>query len=190
MSLTSRLLGTVLCGVQVVACRTPPRVVCAASSAWATWLSTRCDDMLSSAEAAAVPEQAQLRPLTLLPATDTPPAPPKHSPAPCWRCSTRTACCPPSCLPACLQVTGNCACPAGKYATAATATDPPQCVDCPKGSWCAGSDYYLPSNDLNPLKTDYPGTTAPRAQQCPVTASGNMTTNGRRATSIRACGGC
>lgn len=85
-------------------------------------------------------------------------------------------------------MTGNCACPAGKYAEPAVAGVAPKCVDCPKGSWCAGSDYFLPTNELNPLRTQYPGVTAPRAQQCPVTASGNMTTIGRRATSIRSCG--
>lgn len=40
-------------------------------------------------------------------------------------------------------VTGNCACPAGKYASAA---DPPACTDCPKGSyWCVELLVFWPA---------------------------------------------
>jgi hypothetical protein len=53
----------------------------------------------------------------------------------------------------------------------------------------AGSDYFLANNALNPLKVSDPGVIAPKSVACPRGTNGrDMTTLGRRATSIRACG--
>lgn len=58
------------------------------------------------------------------------------------------------------------ACPAGKYADPAAAS----CIDCSKGFWCAGEVYSSSS--------------PPSQVPCP----GNMTTIGKRTTSLRGCG--
>jgi hypothetical protein len=62
--------------------------------------------------------------------------------------------------------TGTCDCPAGAYA----ASDTAGCVDCPKGSYCPGGTYTGPG--------------VPPANSCPE----NMTTLGRRSSSIWSCG--
>lgn len=87
-----------------------------------------------------------------------------------------------------LQVTGNCACPAGTWVSF-DATGKPRCSDCAKGSYCPGSDFFLASNSANPLRLTAPGLPAPQPVPCPLgTNARNMTTLGRRATSSRACG--
>lgn len=87
-----------------------------------------------------------------------------------------------------LQVTGNCACPAGTWVSY-DATGKPRCSDCAKGSFCPGSDYFLATNSLNPLRSTSPGLPAPQPVPCPLgTNARNMTTLGKRATSARACG--
>jgi hypothetical protein len=92
------------------------------------------------------------------------------------------------CSCCCPQVTGNCACPAGTWVSL-DANNKPRCQDCAKGSYCPGSDYFLATNPLNPLKDTMPGKLAPQPEPCPLGTNGrNMTTLGRRATSARACG--
>ncbi len=58
---------------------------------------------------------------------------------------------------------GNCDCPAGRYASGET------CVDCDKGSFCAGGTFT--------------GTGAPTQTSCP----NSLTTIGKRSTSVKAC---
>jgi hypothetical protein len=60
---------------------------------------------------------------------------------------------------------GTCGCPAGRYAP--TEND---CTDCPKGSWCAGGKYEAVNN---PDKSD---------------CTTDLTTIGKRSTSIKSCG--
>lgn len=59
---------------------------------------------------------------------------------------------------------GRCGCPAGRYAEVEN-----DCADCPKGSWCAGGIYS--------------GVGAPNMTEC----STDLTTVGKRATSIKSC---
>lgn len=61
---------------------------------------------------------------------------------------------------------GVCVCPAGKYG------QDNSCIDCPKGQWCAGGVFT--------------GGNTPANITCPA----DMTTTGKRATSIRQCGEC
>lgn len=65
---------------------------------------------------------------------------------------------------------GTCACPAGKYGTTNT------CADCTKGNWCPGGTYTGPNT--------------PVMIPCSTDTANALTTPGRRATSIRACGEC
>lgn len=75
--------------------------------------------------------------------------------------------CPCSKQPLCHMAAG---CPRGKYSTGAWNSGSPQCLDCPKGSYCGGGDFEL--NVQTSLEA------------CPV----NMTTIGRRTESARGCG--
>jgi hypothetical protein len=59
---------------------------------------------------------------------------------------------------------GTCVCPRGKYAGTDT------CLDCDKGSWCAGGRYSAPG--------------APAQSSC----GPQLTTIGKRSTSIWSCG--
>ena len=63
---------------------------------------------------------------------------------------------------------GTCGCPAGRYATLNT------CVDCDKGSYCLGGTY---TGENVPAPTPCPGTN-------------QLTTIGKRSTSLKACGEC
>mgnify|MGYP003586872557 CR=1 FL=1 len=65
------------------------------------------------------------------------------------------------------QASGQCSCPAGRYAAVAN-----DCSDCQKGSYCAGGLYSAANSPAQ------------------VACGTNMTTIGARATSIRACGEC
>jgi hypothetical protein len=64
-----------------------------------------------------------------------------------------------------IEEDGSCGCPAGRYAAT-----PDDCTDCPKGAWCSGGPYTAVS--------------APNMTAC----GPQLTTIGKRSTSIAACG--
>jgi hypothetical protein len=67
-----------------------------------------------------------------------------------------------------LTESGLCACPVGQYGT--NSSSEPVCTDCPKGSYCPGGTYTAPGT--------------PEKLAC----GANLTTAGKRASKLAACG--